>query len=72
MDKVKIGRKLTSLRKERGETAIDVANAIGISPSAIYMYESGIRIPRDEIKVELSKHFSVPVEEIFFANQLHG
>lgn len=71
MDKEKIGMVLTRLRKERGETAFDVANAVGISQSAVYMYENGIRIPRDEIKIELSKHFNVPVEEIFFANKLH-
>lgn len=67
MDKMKIGMKLVELRKERGETTSDVANAVGTTQAAISMYECGQRIPRDHIKENLSRHFGVPVEQIFFA-----
>ena len=68
MDKQEIGKTLAALRKERGETLSDVANAVGTTQSAISMYEIGARIPRDAIKKKLSQHFNVSVEQIFFAD----
>lgn len=67
MDKQEIGKRLAALRKESGKTAMEVAAAVGISQSAVSMYESGERIPRDEVKIRLSKFYGVPVEFIFFA-----
>ena len=71
MDKQKVGSILTSLRKERGETTTELAAAIGSSQSAISMYETGARIPRDDVKLKLSRHFGVSVDEIFFAEKTH-
>lgn len=68
MNKTKIGETLTALRKERGETLADVANAVGICQSAVSMYERGERIPRDYIKENLAEHFGVPISQIFFAD----
>lgn len=48
--------------KSRGE----VAKAVGISESAVSMYETGARIPRDEIKVKLADYFGVSVQALFF------
>lgn len=62
----KIGERIKGLRTERGETAEELAKSIGISSSAIGMYENGQRIPRDEIKIRIAEHFTVPVESIFF------
>ena len=44
----------------------EVAKAIGISVSAISMYENGERIPRDSIKIKLAAYFNKSVQEIFF------
>ena len=63
----KIGSRIKDLRTERGETTEDMAREIGITASAVTMYERGFRIPRDEIKIKISEHFGVPVESIFFA-----
>jgi transcriptional regulator with XRE-family HTH domain len=71
MDRQQIGTILTSLRKERGETLSEVAEAVGASQSAISMYEKGVRIPRDEIKIKISQHYGVPVESIFYAPEQH-
>jgi len=30
------------------------------------MYETGQRVPKDEIKVKLSKLYGVPIQELFF------
>lgn len=66
VDGAKIGNRIKTLRNNRGETAEDMARSIGTSCSAIGMYESGQRVPRDEIKIKIAEHFSVTVESIFF------
>lgn len=42
-----------------------VARAVGISLSAITMYETGKRVPRDEIKVRLADYYNTSVKELF-------
>lgn len=55
------------LREARGETPrAMVAEAVGITVSAISMYENGDRVPRDEVKVKLAKFYQRPVQELFF------
>ena len=66
VDSFKIGNRLKALRSEKGETTMEMAQALGISASAVTMYETGNRIPRDEIKVRIAEHFGVSVESIFF------
>lgn len=62
-DPVKIGQRLSNLRGNR--TLKEVANAVGISVSALAMYETGKRVPRDEIKVMLARYFNTSVEALF-------
>ena len=66
-----IGKTLKSLREQKGETMEEMANSIKTSQSAIAMYENGNRIPRDEIKIRIAEHFSMPVESIFFPTEQH-
>ncbi|WP_426453794.1 helix-turn-helix transcriptional regulator [Paenibacillus sp. S-38] len=68
MSKV-VGDKLVLLRGERDRS--EVADAIGISLSALQMYENGNRIPRDHIKVRLANYYGVPVQSIFFDHFEH-
>ena len=42
-----------------------VANAVGISISALTMYEIGERIPRDEIKVRIANYYGRTVQSLF-------
>lgn len=65
-DPVKIGQRLSNLRGNR--TLKEVANAVGISISALAMYETGKRVPRDEIKVMLARYFNTSVEALFFTD----
>lgn len=67
MSQSTIGQKLIQLRGER--TQEEVANAIGISLSAIGMYERGERMPRDEIKIAIAKYFDTTVQAIFFEDE---
>ena len=60
----KIAERLQKLRGERSRE--EVAKAVGVSISAIAMYENGERIPRDGIKLKLAEYYQKSVQEIFF------
>ncbi|TYC86384.1 helix-turn-helix transcriptional regulator [Acetobacterium wieringae] len=65
MNSEKIGKLLTTLR---GEKALrDIAAELGLSPAAIRQYESGNRIPRDDIKEKIAKLYNKTVQEIFYS-----
>ena len=64
-----IGKKLKNLRGNK--TLEEVSSACGISLSALAMYETGKRIPRDEVKIKLAEYFNVSIEFLFFASQVH-
>lgn len=65
MDRNKIAQRLKQLRKDK--SMAEVASAIGISVSALGMYETGARMPRDEVKVSLATFYGQSVSGIFFA-----
>lgn len=44
----------------------EVAAEVGVSLSAITMYEIGERVPRDETKIKLAKLYNTTVQELFF------
>ena len=67
MDAKTIGQRLISLRGNK--THEEVAKAIGVSLSAIGMYERGERIPRDEVKLAIARYFDTTVQAIFFAEE---
>lgn len=64
MDAKEIAKKLRELRGSSSRK--DVADSLGISVSALAMYECGKRIPKDEMKIRIAEHFKKTVEEIFF------
>ena len=64
MDTKEIAKKLRELRGLSGRKT--VADSLGISVSALAMYECGKRIPRDEMKIKIADYFGKTVEEIFF------
>jgi transcriptional regulator with XRE-family HTH domain len=58
---------LVSLRKAKGKSRKEVAEAIGTSVSAIAMYERGERVPKDDIKSKIAAYYRKSVSSIFFA-----
>ena len=64
MDNSEIGKRLRDLRGEIPRETL--SKAIGVSVSAIAMYESGQRIPRDSVKISLAKFYGKTVQSIFF------
>lgn len=64
-----IGNKLRELRGTMPRS--EVAQAIGISMSALQMYECGERIPRDGIKEAIARFYGVSVGALFFDEECH-
>lgn len=64
MDKLSIAERLIEARGNIPRA--EVAKAVGISLSALSMYEIGERVPRDEIKVRLANFYNRTVQELFF------
>ena len=65
MGQTSAGEKLVKLRGKR--TQEEVSSAVGISTSALSMYECGSRVPRDEIKIRLAKYYNRTVQYIFYS-----
>lgn len=68
MDMIAIAAKLVALRTKKGDTIAQAAKAMNISTSALGMYETGKRVPRDEVKVALASYYGVSIEDLFFAS----
>lgn len=60
---MKTGERLRELRGTR--TQKEVASGCGITLAALISYESGERVPRDEIKLRFADFFGVPIWSIF-------
>ena len=58
------GERLRTLRGS--ETLQAVADAIGITRSALCAYENENRVPKDSIKVKLAEYYNTTVQAIFF------
>lgn len=63
-----IGQRIKALREEKGLAREPFCNAVGITLSALSMYENGQRIPRDEIKVKIARVLETSIEALFFTN----
>ena len=59
-----IAQRLVELRGTKSRES--VAKAVGVSVSAISMYENGERIPRDDVKIRFAEYYQKSVQEIFF------
>ena len=64
MNKLRIAQKLRELRGERSQR--EVADAVGTTAMAISLYESGERIPKDEIKIRLARFYNTTVDALFY------
>ena len=71
LDKTCIGSKLRKLRQEAGLSLLEASEKVGITISALAMYERGERLPRDEVKVRLAQFYNHTVGEIFFGESKH-
>ena len=63
------GAKLRELRGSK--TQQEAAEGIGITKSALAMYERDERVPRDEVKVRIADYYGVSVLFLFFNGSEH-
>jgi len=55
----RLGKNIRGLRKMYGERITDLAEFIGVEPSAVSYYETGQRFPKLDTLKKLAKHFRV-------------
>ena len=60
IDVRKIGQRLTELRGLRSRE--EVARSLGVSTSALAMYELGYRMPKDDVKIKLAEFYDVSLD----------
>lgn len=63
-DNKAIGERLQKLRG--GKSRKEVAEALGVSKMAISLWERGLRVPGDEMKVKIATYYKRSVASIFF------
>lgn len=69
IDIMAMAEKLVILRGKK--TQEEVAKELGISKSALCMYESGKRVPRDPLKARIARYYKRSVPFIFFNEKDH-
>lgn len=69
MDLKKLQKRLVDARGDRSRA--EVASTLGISLSALAMYENGARVPRDEIKERMAALYETSVGALFFDEKVH-
>ena len=57
-----MGRRISALRRQQGLSQAELADRLGISASAMGMYEQGRREPSANILVALAKEFHVTTD----------
>lgn len=67
MDCIAVGKRLRELRGTRSKE--EIAYRMGISVPSVCLYESGKRMPKDDVKVKLADFYGMTVQEIFFPDQ---
>ena len=64
MNPIKIGSRIKTLRENKNISREDFCNAVNISLSALSMYETGQRIPRDEVKLRIARLLDTTIETL--------
>ena len=67
MNNKQIGEMIRTRRLSRGMRQADLADAIGVTASAIGMFERGERRPKDVVAEALADVFNVPKWAIYFS-----
>lgn len=67
LDAKAIGGRIKALREDMNISRSELCRDAGISLSALTMYETGQRVPRDEVKLRLSRCLNTSLEGLFYA-----
>ena len=63
--------RIRALRQERGETQVQVAEAIGVAESHYQRFERGANLPNLENVWKLADHFGVTIDYLVVHSVLH-
>ena len=63
-----IGKKKKKLREAENISRETFCDDVEISLSALSMYETGQRVPRDEIKLKIARRLNTSIVALFFTN----
>jgi transcriptional regulator with XRE-family HTH domain len=66
MNPKKIGETIKTLREALGLSRQDLAKALNIHIDTVLKWEKGIRIPSDDLKLQISAALGMSVQYIFF------
>ena len=69
MNNKEVASKLITARGSKQQKA--AAKELGITQSALAMYESGERMPRDEIKERIAAYYGTTVGALFFNEKVY-
>lgn len=67
MTNKEVGEMIRTRRMARGMTQDELANAIGVTASAIGMFENGKRRPKDEVAEAIADVFNIPKWAVYFS-----
>lgn len=62
---MELGPRIKTLREEAGLTQVEFAKILKISNTTLSQYESGTRVPGDEIKGAIADHFGVTLDYLY-------
>ena len=71
MDRLYVGSKIRMLRRKKKLTQKELAKLVDVSPASIAAYETGDKIPRDDVKEKMAKVLDSTVTFIFFENDIN-
>ena len=60
---------LRAMRISKGETQDKIAKLLGVTRACVSNYETGSRVPSDDSKVKLAKHFNTTVGYLFYGEK---
>lgn len=72
MTNKEVGEMIRTRRMARGMTQDELANAIGVTASAIGLFENGKRRPKDEVAEAIADVFNIPKWAVYFSEEEVG
>jgi len=60
-----LGNRIADLRKSNNLSQIEFAKILNISNTTLSQYESGKRIPSDDVKLQIADYFNVSLDYLF-------
>jgi DNA-binding XRE family transcriptional regulator len=60
-----VANALSAFRKKRGLSAVELAQAVGVSRQTVYAMEAGDYVPNTTVALKLAKVLQTSVEELF-------